>query len=90
MFAAQKTGQPMMNQESSGNVGRRRWSFRAGLHIVMGILYLILAGVVIYYRKFGTLDLGNSMAFLLGGLLALYGLFRIWRGWQDYKDSGIG
>lgn len=64
------------------------FSFRALMNIAMGILYLVLAGVIISVRKFGTIDLsGGATAYLLGGLLGLYGIFRIWRGIQDYKLS---
>ena len=65
--------------------------FKAGLHIVMGIVYLILGVSVFYIKRFGSMDLDPIIAYLLSGLFALYGVFRIWRGFTDYRyiRSGV-
>ncbi|NCX95495.1 MAG: hypothetical protein EBX41_03630 [Chitinophagia bacterium] len=53
---------------------------RALLDIAMGIVYLLFAGMVYYYKKFGVFDLGIPLALALAGLLVLYGGFRVYRG----------
>ena len=69
---------------------RRRkatFSFRAILNCSMGLLYLVLAGVIITVKKFGQIDLsGSYLPYLLGGLLILYGVFRFWRGIIDFRQ----
>jgi intracellular septation protein A len=54
--------------------------FRSMMHIVMGIIYLFFGVVVIYMRYFGTIQLSTTIAYVLGGLLFVYGGFRVWRG----------
>jgi uncharacterized membrane protein HdeD (DUF308 family) len=68
------------NNNNSGKVARK---FRLMLHLVMGIVYVVLAVIVINMKHFGTMELDKGMAYALGGLLALYGIFRIWRGLQE-------
>lgn len=65
-----------------------KFSFRSVMHIVIGILYLGIAGYLITVNKFGAVDLGKPMSYALGGLLLVYGGFRIWRGIQDMKTDG--
>lgn len=76
-----------MNQEERnlGSTASRR--FRSTLNLVMGTIYLLLGGVVIYMKYFGTMELGTGMAYGLGGLMIVYGLFRLWRGFQDIKGG---
>ena len=76
-----------MSQEERQGPRPVKWRFRATLHILFGILYLVFAALVIFYRKFGTFELEPVLAYGLGALLALYGIFRIWRGWQDMQNS---
>lgn len=51
--------------------------------LVMGIIYLAMAGFVIYFRRFGTIDLSSGLVYGMGGLLIIYGLFRVYRGFAD-------
>jgi uncharacterized membrane protein HdeD (DUF308 family) len=59
--------------------------FRAGLNVMMGIIYILLGAVVMYLRYFGTIELEALLAYFLGGLFVIYGIFRIWRGARDLK-----
>ena len=83
---------PMTDSSDFGQRPRRAsFRFRSILNISMGLLYLILAGVIVTIRKFGTFDLGAGFfPYALGGLLALYGLFRIWRGVADIRAAKNG
>ena len=71
----------------SSNRGLR--TFQAGRHIVMGILLIILAWAMVAYRKFGELELSTMTAYVLGGILVIYGLFRIWRGTRELKERKV-
>lgn len=73
-----------MSQEDHNLSGGSR--FRSILNISMGIIYLILGGVVIYTKYFGTMELGNGIRYALGGLMIVYGLFRLWRGFYEMKS----
>lgn len=63
--------------------------FQAGRHIVMGILLIILAGLLVQYRKFGQLELSSTTSYVLAGILVVYGLFRIWRGTRELKERKV-
>ncbi len=58
---------------------------KAYRHIVMGIMYLCFAVVMFYLKQFGAIELSAGVAYSLGGLLVVYGGFRIWRGIMDAK-----
>ncbi|OSZ82268.1 hypothetical protein CAP35_03085 [Chitinophagaceae bacterium IBVUCB1] len=58
---------------------------KAYRHIVMGIMYLCFAVVMFYLKQFGAIELSAAVAYSLGGLLVVYGVFRIWRGIADAK-----
>jgi len=75
-----------MNQEDQ-TPKPRRFRFRPALHIAMGILYLILAGAVLTMKQFGTVTLSPAISYGMGGLLLVYGVFRLWRGIQDMRMS---
>ncbi|HTN47002.1 MAG TPA: hypothetical protein VL098_11695 [Flavipsychrobacter sp.] len=50
------------------------------LHFGMGSVYIIFGILVLYVKYFGSIQLSSGIAYTLGGLMALYGAFRIWRG----------
>lgn len=64
-----------------------KFSFRAIMHIVIGVLYIVLAAYLFKVQQFGTVQLGPAAAYGLGALLMVYGGFRIWRGVQDARTS---
>jgi len=57
------------------------------LSLVTGLFYIILGIVVIVYKFFFTI-LEPTIAYAMGGLLILYGIFRIYRAISKIKDSG--
>ncbi|WP_428070457.1 C4-dicarboxylate ABC transporter [Chryseobacterium gambrini] len=57
------------------------------LSLVTGLFYIVLGIVVMYYRFFFTV-LEPGVAYALGGLLILYGIFRIYRAITKIKNSG--
>jgi hypothetical protein len=62
---------------------------RSTLHIGMGVLYLVFGSAVIYMQRFGNLALPGFMAYIVGGLMLLYGGFRIWRGLRDARERKL-
>ncbi|WP_173426503.1 C4-dicarboxylate ABC transporter [Chryseobacterium angstadtii] len=57
------------------------------LSLVTGLFYIVLGVVVMYYKFFFT-TLEPTIAYAMGGLLILYGVFRIYRAVSRIKDSG--
>ncbi|MEI7486690.1 MAG: C4-dicarboxylate ABC transporter [Chryseobacterium sp.] len=57
------------------------------LSLITGLFYIVLGGVVIYYKFFFT-TLEPAVAYAMGGLLILYGIFRIYRAVSKIKDAG--
>lgn len=55
------------------------------LSIIAGVFYVILGVVVIVY-KFFAIPLEANMAYLLGGLLIIYGIFRVVRSIKKFKN----
>ncbi|MCF8449738.1 MAG: hypothetical protein K9G49_07700 [Taibaiella sp.] len=55
-------------------------TFRTSLDVGMGVVYVVLGIVVFSMRYFGTLELPASSAYVLGSVMILYGVFRIYRG----------
>ena len=65
-------------------------NFRIALDTGMGVLYMVLAGGVIYTRHFGNIELPAGVVYAMSGLLSFYGAFRIYRGivaWKENKSN---
>ena len=60
------------------------------VHIGIGVVYLILAGVIVYAEKNKYIDVGATFSYIMCGLFAIYGLFRIYRGYLRVKGREIG
>ncbi|WP_394352921.1 C4-dicarboxylate ABC transporter [Chryseobacterium cheonjiense] len=56
------------------------------LSLVTGLFYIVLGIVVILYKFFFTV-LDPGVAYALGGLLILYGIFRIYRAISKIKNT---
>lgn len=61
-------------------------SFRSTLDIGMGVLYIVIASAILSLKYFGTMELSSGFAYVLGGLMFLYGVFRIYRGIQSIRS----
>jgi hypothetical protein len=61
-------------------------AFKLTLHIVMGLMYVIVGSCIIYYQWFLT-QLEVYVAWSLGILAILYGLFRCYRGYQLLNEE---
>ena len=56
---------------------------RAVLHIGMGGIYVLFGVIIATYKNFVTMELGTGMAYAIGGLMIVYGCFRLYRGFAD-------
>ncbi|MBB6372734.1 DUF308 domain-containing protein [Chryseobacterium shigense] len=56
------------------------------LSLVTGLFYIVLGVVVIIYKFFFTV-LEPVIAYAMGAVLILYGIFRIYRAISRIKDS---
>nr|WP_300352411.1 C4-dicarboxylate ABC transporter [Chryseobacterium sp.] len=56
------------------------------LSLVTGLFYIVLGIVIIIYKFFFTL-LEPAVAYPLGGLVMLYGVFRIWRAVSKIRNT---
>ena len=65
----------------------RQLKIMAIKHLVMGLLYVVLAFVLLRNGYFGAIKLGGTTTYVLAVVLVLYGGFRIYRGVIDYKDA---
>lgn len=57
------------------------------LSLVTGLFYIVLGIVIIVYKFFFTI-LEPTVAYPLGALVMLYGVFRIWRAVSKIKKTG--
>jgi hypothetical protein len=54
--------------------------FRTSLDIGMGVFYIIIGAIILFVKYFGTIELPATYAYILGNMMLLYGIFRIYRG----------
>ena len=57
------------------------------LHLGMGCVYIIFSLLVFYLKYFGTMELSSGLAYALSGLMFLYGIFRLWRGFSMLRQT---
>ncbi len=76
-----------MSQEENNERSQPYSNFRIVLDIGMGLLYMVLAGGVIYTRHFGTIELPTGIVYAMSGLLSFYGGFRIYRGFVELRRN---
>ena len=78
-----------MTNENQNNPPRKNAYERMQipLHLGMGSIYIIFGFLVLYIKYFGSIELSAALAYALGGLMLLYGIFRIWRGITLLRQS---
>lgn len=54
--------------------------------MAMGCFYILLGIVVGYSEQIQFFDIG-ALSYLIAGLMVLYGVFRIYRGWNIRKNA---
>jgi len=59
---------------------KRTSQFRTMMDIVMGIFYSFIGGSLVYARTFVGIEVPAWVAYILGGMMLIGGLFRLYRG----------
>ena len=74
----------------SGKKGRTSFNkIRGYTGMGMGVIYLIIAACVVYFEKVKQIDIGEVFSYIVAGLMAGYGIFRIYRGYKMMKGEAI-
>jgi hypothetical protein len=76
-----------MNNSGNEKGGKAYEKMRGSLHLGMGVMYLILGSLILYVKHFGTMELSAGLAYAVGTIMVLYGIFRIWRGWIGLRTK---
>lgn len=63
-------------------------SVRGIMGISMGLIYVIIAVLVIYFQRSGQLNIGATISYIIAGLMAGYGIFRVYRGYKQMTGEG--
>jgi hypothetical protein len=69
-----------MSYEENKERRRSRSYFRTSMDIGMGIFYMMIGALVLYYKSFGRMAIPIAIAYLLGGMMVIGGFFRLYRG----------
>ena len=54
----------------------------------MGAVYLVIAIIMVTYAKVDPFHIGSGISYMVAGLMAAYGIFRIYRGYKLSKGEG--
>ncbi len=80
----------MTMHENSNDRRKKTWlSVRGMMGMAMGVVYLVVALAVVYLEKTGQIHIGTVIAYIIASLMFLYGLFRIYRGYQQLKGKAF-
>jgi hypothetical protein len=69
-----------MTNEGMSRKEKGYMRMRASMHLGMGVFYLVAGGFLVYAKYFGAIEVSEGLAYVLGSLMVVYGLFRVWRG----------
>jgi len=70
-------------ERNEGSKGYR--NFRSSLDLGMGVFYIIIGLILLYVKYFGSMELSTTYAYILGTLMLVYGIFRLYRGIIAFK-----
>lgn len=74
-----------MSNEETNRRQKGYQRMRATMHLGMGTFYILAGSVLVYAKYFGAIAFSDALAYTLGSLMLVYGVFRIWRGWTDLR-----
>jgi len=69
-----------MSYEETKERKKSRVYFRTTMDIGMGIFYAIIGSLILCYKSFANVAIPPIFAYILGGMMAIGGLFRLYRG----------
>ncbi len=76
-----------MNYEERNEQNRGYRNFRTGLDFGMGFFYILIGFSVLYLKYFGAIELSNGIAYALGIMVVLYGVYRIVLGVRNVREQ---
>ena len=53
---------------------------KTGRDIAMGLFYIMIGGFVVYAKSFANIAIPPLVAYILGGMMLVGGLFRFYKG----------
>ena len=62
------------------NIEKRSNNFRTSMDIGMGIFYTTIGVILLYARSFGNMQIPPVIAYILGCMMTIGGIFRFYRG----------
>ncbi len=72
---------------------RQKKSFdqvRGIMGMTMGVIYCVIAACLVYFKSLGQLqNLDQVLVYVIAGLMAAYGIFRVYRGFKMMKGEGL-
>jgi predicted phage tail protein len=69
-----------MSYEESSARRKSNQYFRTSMDIGMGIFYAIIGAMLLFTRSFASVSVPAWVAYTLGGMMLVGGLFRFYRG----------
>jgi len=69
-----------MSYEESDARRRSNLGFRTVMDIGMGLFYTAIGTLILLYKSFGTMEIPPFIAYLLGGMMVIGGIFRFYKG----------
>lgn len=60
--------------------------FRGIAGMIMGLVYIGVGILIIKMKGLGDFNMAESASYIVGIVIALYGLFRIYRGFKTIKS----
>jgi hypothetical protein len=76
-----------MNLDERNENSRGYSTFRMGLDLGMGVLYVCIGLLILYMKHFGGMELPSTFANVLGGLMVVYGVFRLYNGIKTLRQN---
>ena len=69
-----------MSYEESNARRISNMGFRTVMDLGMGLFYTVIGTLVLLYKSFGTFAIPPFLAYLLGGMMVIGGVFRFYKG----------
>ena len=62
-------------------------NIRGVMGMSMGVIYIVIACCVVYFERIHQIDIGETFSYIVAGLMAAYGIFRIYRGFKQMRGD---
>ena len=72
-----------MSYEESNERRISKSRFRTSMDIGMGLFYIVIGTLVMYAKAFGDMKIPTIIAYILGAMMVIGGVFRFYRGIKE-------